>query len=205
MAKKRVASAAASAKTALGAKTATKSSARIAAAAAAAAAVKRARSAASDASSADDASYAVESEAEVEAEADASDADDAASKRGAKRRRLVTSLKRAENDALFARLFGSGGDAPVPTDATCGRPPLRQHAVTYHRPLMLHSQEGRKHRSSLLAWFDSVSTSRAMPWRKPWVNPHRHHGDGPSLRAVLERRAYEVWISEIMLQQTASR
>jgi len=40
-----------------------------------------------------------------------------------------------------------------------------------------------------------------MPWRKDWINPDDWAGkDG--LRAVLERRAYEVWISEIMLQQT---
>jgi A/G-specific adenine glycosylase len=40
-----------------------------------------------------------------------------------------------------------------------------------------------------------------MPWRKPWVNP-RDVGDAATLRSTLERRAYEVWISEIMLQQT---
>ncbi|KAM0278156.1 hypothetical protein ACHAQH_005354 [Verticillium albo-atrum] len=34
-----------------------------------------------------------------------------------------------------------------------------------------------------------------MPWRKPFLPP-------PVLRPDLERRAYEVWISEIMLQQT---
>jgi A/G-specific adenine glycosylase len=40
-----------------------------------------------------------------------------------------------------------------------------------------------------------------MPWRKSWVDPASV--DSPEeLRTVLERRAYEVWISEIMLQQT---
>lgn len=40
-----------------------------------------------------------------------------------------------------------------------------------------------------------------MPWRKSWVNPS-HEPDASALRKLLERRAYEVWISEIMLQQT---
>lgn len=40
-----------------------------------------------------------------------------------------------------------------------------------------------------------------MPWRKPWVDPRSFDSEG-ELRAALERRAYEVWISEIMLQQT---
>lgn len=35
-----------------------------------------------------------------------------------------------------------------------------------------------------------------MPWRKPWLDPAH------TPREALERRAYEVWISEIMLQQT---
>ncbi|SPO05137.1 related to MYHalpha3 protein (DNA repair enzyme) [Cephalotrichum gorgonifer] len=35
-----------------------------------------------------------------------------------------------------------------------------------------------------------------MPWRKPWFDPAHSPHD------ALERRAYEVWISEIMLQQT---
>lgn len=40
-----------------------------------------------------------------------------------------------------------------------------------------------------------------MPWRKTWINP-QHHSNPSELRDLLERRAYEVWISEIMLQQT---
>lgn len=40
-----------------------------------------------------------------------------------------------------------------------------------------------------------------MPWRKAWINP-KDYNDALELRTVLERRAYEVWISEIMLQQT---
>ncbi|KXJ96538.1 DNA glycosylase [Microdochium bolleyi] len=40
-----------------------------------------------------------------------------------------------------------------------------------------------------------------MPWRKAWIDPFSEP-DESALRGKLERRAYEVWISEIMLQQT---
>lgn len=40
-----------------------------------------------------------------------------------------------------------------------------------------------------------------MPWRKDWIDP-RKHDDASELRRALSVRAYEVWISEIMLQQT---
>lgn len=39
-----------------------------------------------------------------------------------------------------------------------------------------------------------------MPWRKPF-NPD-HYGAAAESREALSVRAYEVWISEIMLQQT---
>jgi A/G-specific adenine glycosylase len=44
-----------------------------------------------------------------------------------------------------------------------------------------------------------------MPWRKPFINPNPssyHDQDPLKLRSRLAQRAYEVWISEIMLQQT---
>lgn len=40
-----------------------------------------------------------------------------------------------------------------------------------------------------------------MPWRKTWIDP-KNVDDEAGLRTLLSRRAYEVWISEIMLQQT---
>ncbi|KAJ3525778.1 hypothetical protein NM688_g8354 [Phlebia brevispora] len=49
-------------------------------------------------------------------------------------------------------------------------------------------------RSLLLNWYDGVHQRRGMPWRKPF---------DPSLDSDgRAQRAYEVWISEIMLQQT---
>ncbi|KAI8955744.1 DNA glycosylase [Xylaria longipes] len=77
--------------------------------------------------------------------------------------------------------------------------PQRVHNIDYHRPLLLDSREGR---AELLKWFDGVSWQRSMPWRKPWIDPRTHADDPALLRQKLERRAYEVWISEIMLQQT---
>ncbi|KAH8912700.1 DNA glycosylase [Coniochaeta sp. PMI_546] len=77
-------------------------------------------------------------------------------------------------------------------------PPARSHDIAYHRPLLLDTREGRE---ALLHWFDGVSSSRLMPWRKPWIDP-RTWDDADGLRVALERRGYEVWISEIMLQQT---
>ncbi|KAI0777223.1 DNA glycosylase [Trametes elegans] len=49
-------------------------------------------------------------------------------------------------------------------------------------------------RQALLKWYDGVHAARGMPWRKPF----QHSWDAEE-RA---QRAYEVWVSEIMLQQT---
>ncbi|KAH6900898.1 A/G-specific adenine DNA glycosylase [Coprinopsis sp. MPI-PUGE-AT-0042] len=49
-------------------------------------------------------------------------------------------------------------------------------------------------RVALLKWFDTVRDARGMPWRKPFDRSHS--------REQSSQRAYEVWISEIMLQQT---
>lgn len=126
------------------------------------------------------------------------DASDASPARETKRRKTGSS-RAVRNADLCSRLFG---DAPnQPTPASPCELPVRQHALMYHRPLLLDGQQGKESRQSLLRWFDSVSTTRAMPWRKAWVNP-RDMSDSAEVRRVLERRAYEVWISEIMLQQT---
>ncbi|PNY27179.1 A/G-specific adenine DNA glycosylase [Tolypocladium capitatum] len=129
--------------------------------------------------------------------AEEADEEATARPRGAKRRKVASSrsLKFSE---LSRRLFGEG--AAATTCEACA-PPARQHSLEYHRPLLLTKDGGPENRRSLLSWFDSVSETRAMPWRKPWINP-RLVADPSSLREALERRAYEVWISEIMLQQT---
>ncbi|KAI1636185.1 DNA glycosylase [Biscogniauxia mediterranea] len=121
-----------------------------------------------------------------------------------KKRKVTTSASSTRNsnrkgDAqLYQRLFGNGSAVP-PETAPCN-PPSRAHNADYHRPLLLDSHQRR---ASLLRWFDSVSTARSMPWRKAWIDPRAAPElSAAELRQRLERRAYEVWISEIMLQQT---
>ncbi|KAI0700158.1 DNA glycosylase [Cerioporus squamosus] len=49
-------------------------------------------------------------------------------------------------------------------------------------------------RKALLNWYDRVHALRGMPWRKPF-----DHAWDAEQKA---QRAYEVWVSEVMLQQT---
>ncbi|KAI3395757.1 hypothetical protein diail_888 [Diaporthe ilicicola] len=109
-------------------------------------------------------------------------------------------LKRASS--LHERLFAVPSDTQAyGCQSLSSRPPTnRLHSTLYHRPLLLLGETGQRGRSSLLEWFDSVSEERLMPWRKPF-NPE-HYGDTAESREALSVRAYEVWISEIMLQQT---
>jgi A/G-specific adenine glycosylase len=113
-----------------------------------------------------------------------------------KRKTVRAPAKRANGIVqISSRLFGT--ERPKIILPPCALP-SRHHPLSYHRPLLLDRSEGR---ASLLNWFDGVTTVRGMPWRKPWVDPSTI-ADPTELRARLERRAYEVWISEIMLQQT---
>ncbi|MBE3043615.1 A/G-specific adenine glycosylase, partial [Candidatus Bathyarchaeota archaeon] len=114
--------------------------------------------------------------------------DDDEPERPVKRRKVASNAIRSAE--LHETLFGQGAEPP----ATPCPGSDRRHVVTYHRPLLL--DDGEVNRDALLAWFDATSTTRKMPWRKPFLDP------ALSPRDVLERRAYEVWISEIMLQQT---
>ncbi|KAH8101827.1 DNA glycosylase [Cristinia sonorae] len=65
------------------------------------------------------------------------------------------------------------------------------HASSTHT---ISSTQARSIRTALLAWYDTVHEVRGMPWRKPF-----DHSWSAEQQA---QRAYEVWISEIMLQQT---
>lgn len=114
---------------------------------------------------------------------------DADAQRPVKRRKVASA--RPKPSELHSLLFAHNHEPLATARVGCHR----RHAVTYHRPLLLGAK-GRPGRDSLLSWFDSTSTDRKMPWRKPFLDPAR------APRDALERRAYEVWISEIMLQQT---
>ncbi|KAI0674510.1 DNA glycosylase [Trametes maxima] len=65
----------------------------------------------------------------------------------------------------------------------------RPHAVALHN---LSNPESP--REALLKWYDGVHTARGMPWRKPFQQSWNAEEKA--------QRAYEVWVSEIMLQQT---
>ncbi|KAK5635289.1 hypothetical protein RRF57_011001 [Xylaria bambusicola] len=116
-----------------------------------------------------------------------------------KKRKLASRSKSGKNNGhqhILAQLLSA--DRAVP-DISPSVLPARVHNIDYHRPLLLISRKGRK---DLLNWFDGISTKRSMPWRQPWVDPRIYADDPSLLRQKLEKRAYEVWISEIMLQQT---
>ena len=72
-------------------------------------------------------------------------------------------------------------------------PPTRVHAQSYHWPLLLGGDGDRG--AALLAWFETIEDEREMPWRKAWIDPTQS-GEG-GLEERVQRRAYEVWISEI--------
>lgn len=133
---------------------------------------------------------------------DASFLSSSPSKRLKSKQRPTTKLKDVPD--LQDRLFNASYTSPeteTDTDAHGCQFPMRQHSLLYHRPLLLQGLAGKQGRAGLLDWFDSVSTRRRMPWRRDWINP-KDYDDATELRHALSVRAYEVWISEIMLQQT---
>jgi A/G-specific adenine glycosylase len=115
-----------------------------------------------------------------------------------KKRRIAVSRSKNGHSELVSILFGP---EVSPTTVPHCYDLARRHTVAYHRPLLLRGDSGDTARESLFEWFDSVSADRRMPWRKAWIDPVKVT-DPVELRAALEKRAYEVWISEIMLQQT---
>ncbi|KAF8448666.1 DNA glycosylase [Boletus edulis BED1] len=62
--------------------------------------------------------------------------------------------------------------------------PTSWHVVTGVEPI----------REALLHWYGQIREVRGMPWRKPF--------DGSLDAEGRAQRAYEVWVSEVMLQQT---
>ncbi|KAM3549109.1 hypothetical protein MY1884_008888 [Beauveria asiatica] len=127
----------------------------------------------------------------------ASDSGSASLARPAKRRKIASSSSTSKLDAYRALLQ----QQRLTADLTPSLPPTRRHTLAYHVPLLLDGPRAAAARATLLSWFDSVSAARAMPWRKPWIDPCSFASPS-ELRSALEKRAYEVWISEIMLQQT---
>jgi len=138
-----------------------------------------------------------EKEDEYDSDQEVYVSDDSISDKPLKKKIKAGKNGRSVDSADMLGLFERQGET---SKAAC-EPPTRRHNLQYHRPLLMDGKPGRKSRDELLIWFDSVSTSRSMPWRKTWVDPTTFN-DKEELRETLKRRAYEVWISEIMLQQT---
>ncbi|EFI26765.1 A/G-specific adenine DNA glycosylase [Coprinopsis cinerea okayama7 len=117
-----------------------------------------------------------------ESSEDCYDPSDASSSRKARNKR-VASRKSAPKRRKVAdsAIEAAGGEL--------GELTAWKHSRAMHR--ISKPEELRK---ALLEWFDTVRDKRGMPWRKPF--------DRTFTREQLAQRAYEVWISEIMLQQT---
>ncbi|KAF1923317.1 DNA glycosylase [Didymella exigua CBS 183.55] len=77
-------------------------------------------------------------------------------------------------------------------------PPARAHSPSYHFPLLIDNQSQY---DALLDWFKTVEDSRTMPWRKAWIDRTQTSTSGDTDQTI-NKRAYEVWVSEVMLQQT---
>ncbi|KAF2004591.1 DNA glycosylase [Amniculicola lignicola CBS 123094] len=91
-----------------------------------------------------------------------------------------------------------GVTEPAEPDLTA-IPPSRHHVDSYHWPLLLSKPATC---DALLKWFEGIEEEREMPWRKKWIDLEAWEGDEEDGRKELATRAYEVWVSEIMLQQT---
>ncbi len=74
----------------------------------------------------------------------------------------------------------------------------RSHGPSYHRPLLVDQSQTIL---DLLKWFEGVSAKRDMPWRAAFID-RSEYPSATELREARKKRAYQVWISEIMLQQT---
>ncbi|KAG6335022.1 hypothetical protein ID866_4067 [Astraeus odoratus] len=93
------------------------------------------------------------------------------------------------NKSRKTRKVASNGEKEAALQVQSTVAPL--HPASMH---VVSSSDVLEIRDSLLAWYDQVHDARGMPWRKRY---------DPSLgRDGRAQRAYEVWISEIMLQQT---
>ncbi|KAI0084713.1 DNA glycosylase [Irpex rosettiformis] len=96
------------------------------------------------------------------------------------KKRRVSKLVNRSKDSSDSINEGNNGDL----DTVSAPHAMSSHVITDSAPLQ----------EALLAWYAGVHEARGMPWRKPY--------DAALNRDQRAQRAYEVWISEIMLQQT---
>ncbi|TXT15583.1 hypothetical protein VHUM_00086 [Vanrija humicola] len=84
---------------------------------------------------------------------------------------------------------GKGRAQDIPDLEDLGASVHRPHARSYHSTAAVASAQ-----DALLAWFEGVRDARGMPWRKRYDAALSMDDKG--------QRAYEIWVSEVMLQQT---
>lgn len=84
---------------------------------------------------------------------------------------------------IITQIFSSSSPRAHSDIHTYPLPPDQPHRHSYHSPLLLSfpsnskscytensTAAARKHRDSLLTWFDTYCAARQMPWRKAWVD-----------------------------------
>ncbi|KAM5533579.1 hypothetical protein V8D89_012795 [Ganoderma adspersum] len=103
---------------------------------------------------------------------------------GRKPAKRQTSLKEGSRKRNLPEYMDEAEPADSPESVQTRLHPISLHVISHAAPL----------HDVLLHWYEGVQDSRGMPWRKPYA-----HSWGVEQKA---QRAYEVWVSEIMLQQT---
>ncbi|WVQ99230.1 A/G-specific adenine glycosylase [Kwoniella sp. CBS 9459] len=106
--------------------------------------------------------------------------------------RVANNRVKDEESVIDIEDLGSGlqgGSDGAVAGAAAGPSVQRRHAMEYHSVDRIGAIQ-----EDLLSWFEQVREKRGMPWRKRY---------DPSL-SIEEKgqRAYEIWVSEVMLQQT---
>lgn len=111
--------------------------------------------------------------------------EDYAPKSSAKKRAPGAVKRRKRTNSVYKDASKtSDQDTIVAESAPPSSHPAASHVIAEPSPL----------REALLEWYEGVHAARGMPWRKPY---------DPSMNNEQRaQRAYEVWVSEIMLQQT---
>ncbi|KAJ7096736.1 DNA glycosylase [Mycena belliarum] len=129
------------------------------------------------------------SSSEAESEVNFSDSDDGSYASKEPKPRVKATTRCRTTNKRTKRDLGTVNDD---SSATQPRPlAVSSHAKAIHA---IRAEGVAPIRAALLKWYSTVHASRNMPWRKPF--------DLTLNREERAQRAYEVWISEIMLQQT---
>lgn len=107
--------------------------------------------------------------------------------------KVKATVARAKQKAKAKVTVSTGFARPTSPQPTAS-PPSRVHTSSYHYPLLL---DDKNTSSELLRWFESIEEARNMPWRKQYMNATEFEGREEEFEKLLEKRAYEVWVSEV--------